>query len=344
MPETEVPNTPSHARWRWWLWLPLLIIGVVLGTAYWALGPTHKAARVSIPRGAGAGAIGEILENSGLVNSGEAFAWLAQATGQDAGLRSGTFDLRGRGARELLADISYRAQPVTLRVVFPEGWRTIDIAQRLTARNLPGDELLRLAQNLDSVRLPLKPPVASLEGYLFPDTYFFAPEASAEEIAQAMVQKTASVLTPEGRSQAEALGLTIHEWLTLASIVQAESGNSSEMPWVAGVFLNRLEAGMPLQSDPTVAYALGKRMNALDRRLGDFSVDSPYNTYRIRGLPPTPINSPSKEALLSVLNAQRTSPDGEPYLYFFHANGEIYLNTDFASHLQDLVSYSYSAE
>ena len=344
MPETEVSSTPRRAGRRLWLWMFLLVLWAVLGAAYWALGPTHQAAQISIPRGAGAKAIGEILENSGLVRSGEAFAWLAQATGQDADLRSGTFELRGRGARELLADISYRARPVTLRVVFPEGWRTIDIAQRLTARNLPGEELLRLAQKPDSVQLPLKPPVASLEGYLFPDTYLIAPEASAEEIAQAMVQKTATMLTPEGRAEAEALGLTVHQWLTLASIVQAESGNLSEMPWVAGVFLNRLEVGMPLQSDPTVAYALGKRMNALDRRLGDFSVDSPYNTYKTSGLPPTPINNPGQEALQAVLNSERTNPEGEPYLYFFHAGGKIYLNTDFASHLQDLISYSYSSE
>lgn len=344
MAETEVPSTPRQAGRRLWLWLFLLLLWAVLGAAYWALGPTHRAAQVSIPKGTGAGAIGEILEDAGLVRSGQAFAWLAQATGQDAGLRSGTFELRGRGARELLADIRYRAQPVTLRVVLPEGWRTVDIAQRLTAGNLPGDELLRLSKDPDAVQLPLKPPVASLEGYLFPDTYLIAPDASAEEIAQAMVQKTAKVLSPELRAQAEALGLTVHEWLTLASIVQAESGNSSEMPWVAGVFLNRLELGMPLQSDPTVAYALGKRMNALDRRLGDFSVDSPYNTYKTPGLPPTPINNPGEEALRAVLKAERAGPDGEPYLYFFHAGGKIYLNTDFASHLQDLISYSYSSE
>lgn len=115
------------------------------------------------------------------------------------------------------------------------------------------------------------------------------------------------------------------------------------MPYIAGVFLNRLERGMPLQADPTVAYALGKRLPELSRPDGDFAVDSPYNTYRYAGLPPGPIGNPGRAALLAVLNPVRFDEKGRPYLYFFHAQGRLYLNVDFAGHLRDLARYRYAS-
>ena len=115
------------------------------------------------------------------------------------------------------------------------------------------------------------------------------------------------------------------------------------MPYIAWVFLNRLERGMPLQADPTVAYALGKRLPELSREAGDFQVDSTYNTYRYGGLPTGPIANPGRKALLAVLNPVRQDERGRPYLYFFHAQGRLYLNVDFAGHLRDLARYRYAS-
>ncbi|MCH1927509.1 endolytic transglycosylase MltG, partial [Shewanella sp. C31] len=100
---------------------------------------------------------------------------------------------------------------------------------------------------------------------------------------------------------------------------------------------------MPLQADPTVAYALGKRLPELSRPAGDFAVDSPDNTYRYGGLPPGPIGNPGRQALLAVLNPVRRDERGRPYLYFFHARGRFYLNADFEGHLQDLSRHRYSS-
>jgi len=121
--------------------------------------------------------------------------------------------------------------------------------------------------------------------------------------------------------------------------VQAEAANSSEKPVIAGVFLNRLEIGMPLQADPTVAYGLGKRLPELDRSAGDFEKDTPYNTYTRRGLPPGAIGNPGSEALRAVLNPVRTNEKGQKYLYFLHAQGRLFLNVDFQGHLRDTARY-----
>jgi len=190
----------------------------------------------------------------------------------------------------------------------------------------------------------LKPPYdegPTLEGYLFPDTYEIPVDARPEEIIRLMLRRFDRELTPDREARLSVLGLSVHAWVTLASLVQAEAGSEEEMPWIAGVFLNRLEIGMPLQSDPTVAYALGKDLPELDRAAGDFKTDSPYNTYRNKGLPPGPINNPGAAALAAVLNAKRLSPNGKPYLYFFHARGKLYLNETFAGHLRDLNRYRY---
>jgi UPF0755 protein len=122
--------------------------------------------------------------------------------------------------------------------------------------------------------------------------------------------------------------------------VQVEAGNTQEMPLIAGIFLNRLEIGMPLQSDPTIAYGLNKKLPELNRRAGDFENDTPYNSYTRRGLPPTPIANPGSAALEAVLNADRDAPDGKPWLYFVHGlKGEFRPNTNFQSHLRDVEKY-----
>ena len=304
------------------------------------IAPTGRTAIVRVPPGAGAAAIGELLEREGVVRSGRAFALLARLTGAEKKLKSGVFRLEGRGTLAVLQEL-LSPRPVTVRLTFPEGWRVVDYARRLAEAGFDGEGFRALAR-----RPPpgLKPPYdegPTLEGYLFPDTYEIPVGASPEDIIRAMLRRFARELTPERRARLRELGLSVHAWVTLASIVQAEAGSEEEMPWIAGVYLNRLEVGMPLQADPTVAYAVGKALPELDRGAGDFEADSPYNTYRHPGLPPGPINNPGSAALASVLHARRLSPRGKPYLFFFHARGKLYLNETFAGHLRDLNRYRY---
>ncbi len=346
LPYPVLPALPPPRRQRrgfpWALgFLFLAAFLASLAGGFWYLAaPTGRTAIVRVPEGAGAAAIGALLEHEGIVRSGWVFALLARATGAEKKLKSGVFRLEGRGTLAVLKELE-APRPLTVRLTFPEGWRAVDYARRLREAGFDGEGFLALAERPPEA---LKPPYdegPTLEGYLFPDTYEIPLGTGPEAIVRLMLRRFAKELTPEREARLSVLGLSVHAWVTLASIVQAEAGSEEEMPWIAGVFLNRLEIGMPLQSDPTVAYALGKDLPELDRRAGDFEADSPYNTYRYPGLPPGPINNPGSAALASVLNARRLSPKGKPYLYFFHARGKLYLNETFAGHLRDLNRYRY---
>ncbi|HYQ88932.1 MAG TPA: endolytic transglycosylase MltG, partial [Candidatus Binatia bacterium] len=142
-------------------------------------------------------------------------------------------------------------------------------------------------------------PADRLEGYLYPDTYPFYPLLSPDEVARVMVGRSLRVFEEEMGLPGARQGLTLHQLVTLASIVEAEAAMPVERPRIAAVFYNRLKRGMMLQSDPTVTYALGIFRNRV--YYSDLNVKSPYNTYRNRGLPPGPIDSPGRAALHAVL-------------------------------------------
>ncbi|XOB98104.1 endolytic transglycosylase MltG [Deinococcota bacterium DY0809b] len=339
-------ETPPHPRkrriWPWVLAASVLLLAAG-ATAWigWLLGPTGGSAIVEIPEGAGAQAVGRILERNGLVRSGRVFALYARWKGAAARLQSGYYKLEGRGVPRLVEDLTGGRAPVMVRLVFPEGWRAVDYAERLEAAGFDGAGFLSIVRNPPAEWTPAYVEGPTLEGYLFPDTYDLPKGADPAVVVTVMLRRFDREVTPERVRAAEALKLSIHGWVTLASIVQAEAGGAEEMPAIAGVFLNRLDAGMPLQSDPTVAYALGKKLPELDRYAGDFDVDSPYNTYKHPGLPPGPIDNPGLEALLAVLNPQRVGANGLPYFYFFHAGGRLYLSSTFNEHLRKLNRYYY---
>ncbi len=153
----------------------------------------------------------------------------------------------------------------------------------------------------------------SLEGYLYPDTYYFTPDSDPFTVAFTMVENLSRHLPQDWQDRCKKLGLSLHQVITLASIVTKETYLPEEMPIIAAVFLKRLRLGMKLQADPTVIYAVeketGSRVLRLRRR--DLAVDSPYNTYMVTGLPPGPICSPSAQAIKAVLHPAKTN-----YLYF----------------------------
>jgi UPF0755 protein len=162
----------------------------------------------------------------------------------------------------------------------------------------------------------LDPRAASLEGYLFPDTYALARSAGAAGTVRAMVARFEAAFDPALRAAAQETGLTLREIVTLASLVEKETAAPAERPIVAAVYQNRLRIGMPLQCDPTVIYALilaGRWNGNLTRE--DLRMDSPYNTYRYRGLPPGPIASPGRASIEAVIK-----PATVPYLYFVSRN------------------------
>ncbi len=162
----------------------------------------------------------------------------------------------------------------------------------------------------------IDPAATDLEGYLFPETYAISRRSDASVLVAAMVDRFMRVLTPAIRDQAAARGLSVRQLVTLASIVEKETGTPDERPLVAAVYSNRLKIGMGLQCDPTVIYAL-QRAGKFDGNLrrDDLAFDSPYNTYRYAGLPPGPIAAPGRGALESA-----AGPADVPYLYFVSRN------------------------
>jgi len=199
-----------------------------------------------------------------------------------------------------------------VRLTFPEGFTVDQMARR--ASRLPGvreDEFQRLASREGkSFEEPFALP-ANLEGYLFPDTYDFAPDAPAERVIQVMLntfdEKVREPLAADFAAAA-ARGYDLREIVIMASLIEREARIRKDQPLIAAVLYNRLRIGMPLQVDATVQYVIGHRERVLYK---DLEVDSPYNTYKVTGLPPGPICSPGVDAVRAALN-----PADAPYLYY----------------------------
>jgi UPF0755 protein len=195
-------------------------------------------------------------------------------------------------------------------LTIPEGITLRDIAGLLTDKELgEAKPLLALGQDknfLTAVGLSS----TSLEGYAFPDTYHIPRGLSAQVLLTLMVRNFHKHYTADMATQAQRLGLTQHQVVTLASLIEKEAQHDAERPLIAAVFHNRLRRGMRLQCDPTVIYALGERFDG-NLRKDDLQLDSPYNTYRYAGLPPGPIANPGQRALEAAVN-----PAAVDYLYF----------------------------
>ncbi len=285
------------------------------------------------------------LSEAGLIRNARLFSLYLRLRDLDTRIGEGLYDLDpAMSAAEIAAALVAGGRPRTTRVVLPEGLRASEVAARLAAAGLGEltDFLARIAEP-NELRPPYLPPDSGLEGFLFPASYDIPTASTPDEILNRLIERFAQVISSDVTEALSASGLTVHDWVTLGSIVQAEAGSTDEMPVIAGVFLNRLEIGMALQSDPTVAYGLNKGLPELDASAGDFEQDHPWNTYTRGGLPAGPIGNPGAEALMAVLAPQRENPDGHPYLYFMHGfdGGEPIFrpNTSLTDHNRDIGRY-----
>ena len=354
-PPQPVPRPPRRGGWRWWQVLLLLLLVALLaagaGAAYLYDLTRPPAAKLSDGRPAdrqpytlevrpgdtlpGAAAR---LERAGVVKSAPVLRSIMRLRGTAGRLREGFYDLpAGLDAFQVAERLADTPRPRVRTVTIPEGRRLKDLPALFAAARLGDAATLSAALNDAKLSRYAR---GTLEGFLFPATYPFRPEVSSAGIVRALAARMEQEFTPERVASAKKLGLDVPGWVTLASMVQAEAASTAEMPTIAGIFLNRLDAGIALGADPTVAYGLGKDLNQLDRRAGDFTKDTPYNSYTRRGLPAGPINNPGQAALLSVLNARRTTDKGRRALYFVHGlDGKIHVNADYAAHLRDVARY-----
>ncbi len=294
--------------------------------------------------GWGALRIAEELERAGFIRDARVFGLYLRYRGLERSLGEGLYDLSPSLSASEVADVlAEGGRPRSVFVILPEGFRLQDVARRLAETGF-GDEAswLELLRSPGDMRPSYLPEGATLEGYLFPAGY----ELPVHSEPEAILRQMAARFDQEVMEHAEALdaaGLAVHEWVTLASMVQAEAATPEEMPVIAGVFLNRLELGMLLQSDPTVAYGLGKDLPELDAVAGDIQQDHPWNTYTRPGLPFGPIANPGEAALEAVLSPIRRNDAGQPYLYFLHGLDEGRLvfrpNLSLEDHERDIERY-----
>jgi UPF0755 protein len=326
-------------RRRTWLAVLIAVLVVVVAAAgsWYALAPTIRkvteprdypgpgtgTVRVQIPAGASGSAIAGVLAKAGVVKTEVAFVEAAKRDERSSAIQSGTYELRSRmsaaGALKILVEPTNR---LVSSVTIPEGTRAKQVLD-LLAKNLQLDAAaLKKASTSGDIGLPAaakgKP-----EGYLFPATYEFGPDATPVEVLSAMVER--------GRQAHQDLGIPASKLRSIvikASIVQAEAGNTSSMGKVARVLENRLKDGERLQLDSTVSYAVnrfGVTTTAAER-----AVDSRYNTYKYAGLPAGPISNPGEDALRAALR-----PTAGDWMFFVTTNpdtGETKFAVDEAGH------------
>lgn len=221
----------------------------------------------------------------------------------------------------------------SIKVTFPEGWTIEKMAQRLKKNNLPADDFRNLANNpTDEIltKYAFIPEGKTLEGFLFPDTYIFTVDATAEEIIDKMLANFDSKVTVDMRDKLATEDKNLYDILTFASIIEGEVSKDEDRGLVAGVFKNRLDIGMPLQSDATIDYIKGGA--EVKHTLADLEIDSPYNTYKYNELPPAPINNPSLASIKSAI-----SPTETEFMYFLNnaETGETVFSKTFDEHVNN---------
>jgi UPF0755 protein len=321
-----------------------LAIGVLAIAAVWVLLGTAKPYKgydaseqfVEIPPGAGPAAIGRRLTEAGVVRDELSFRVALWRSGQARRLQAGEYRFeRPMSAREVIEKLA-RGEVFLRAVTFPEGLTIRQMAHLFEREGLgTAAEFVRAAANAALIR-ELDPLAQDLEGYLFPNTYMLPRKTSADQLVQRMVTSFRDIMTPELVERAAARGLSVRQLVALASLVEKETAKPEERPLVAAVYSNRLNAGMPMQADPTVIYAVeraGRYTGNLTRE--DLRFDSPYNTYRYPGLPPGPIASPGRASLEAAAN-----PADVPYIFFVSRNdGSHVFSTTLDEHNKNVFEY-----
>lgn len=296
---------------------------------------------VEIPEGTPVSTMGDILEEQGLIRSSSAFSLLVRVQGAAANLQAGVHDLSpSMTMPEIVAALQEGAEEAgLLKITVNEGLTVDQIAEVVAdSTSYSAEDFLNLMTNQEFLaQLVQQYPILTdsynnpnvryvLEGYLFPATYDVAQGETLESLVTQMVDKTNEVLS-KYQADIDASSYSLQDIMSIASLVEKEGQTTEDRKLIAGVFYNRLEQGMPIQSDISVLYALGthKEMVTYD----DLEVDSPYNLYTNAGLPPGPMNSPSEDAIAAALE-----PTDNDYLYFY-ANlktGEVFYTDNYEQH------------
>ena len=321
----------------------VLIIGGGLGALY--LIPNTFAQDdgtqvLVIEKGQTGSEIADMLFERGLIRSTQGFKLWLYLSGTNDKLQTGHYQIPNKVTVRELISLLQEGHVESIRVTIPEGYTVGDIAIVLEKNQIMKAKDF-LAEAKTFVPYPYmkgtRPATYPVEGFLFPSTYEIPVGATPREVIQMMADEMNRYLTPAVKKQIQAQHMSIHDFVTLASIVERESLFDADRPTIAGVFKKRLAHGIPLQSDATISYVLGYAKENVT--IGDTQLQSPYNTYVSKGLPPGPIANPGKKSLDAVLHSENTD-----YLYFVaDKEGHNHFSKTYEEHLAE-VNKIYGAD
>jgi len=316
--------------------LGIMVTAIAVGEFFlFAHTPTGKDAPqiLKVPKGNAFYHITQSLKSLELIDNVKYFSLMARLMKADTRIHSGTYRLSPNMSPCFILTRLMAGDVELTKVVFPEGY-TIDLmAETLEKANiLARSDFMIFAKNPNTAK-SFGIHADSLEGYLFPDTYHFVQHSTPEQVVETMLKQFWTVFDTKLRERASEIGLTIHETVTFASIVEKETGQAFERPKIASVFHNRLKRNMRLESDPTVIYGIPDFDGNLTRK--HLKTTTPYNTYRIKGLPHGPIANPGKEAIYATLYPEKTN-----FLYFVSKqDGTHQFSTNLKSHNRAVNQY-----
>ena len=331
----------------------LLLMLVTLVAGALVLGPpllsrtTHgETTEITVESGDSLHRVSERLKEEGIIRSAYWFRRRGREEGIDRLIKPGTLAIEpGLDIEDIFALLVVdRQQREQVRITFPEGFTLYQMGRRLEEQEMVTvEEFLAAAQayhQAGDYDFDTEDLYFPLEGYLFPDTYLFEQDATAQDIVRVMAAKMESVVTQEWRQQGEAMGLSLHELLTMASLVEKEAFGDFERPTIAGVVYNRLDTDMLLQFCSSVIYGLDDGRELANRLLyRDLEELHPFNTYQFKGLPPGPIANPGRASIEAVLY-----PETHDYYYFVVGEGGHNFSREYRDHLQNVEAYRNRTE
>jgi UPF0755 protein len=293
-----------------------LSIGAVFyfrNQVYFSHGNAKDKVIFTIEKGDGNAEIAEKLKDSGLISGKIYFYYYVRTHNLLNKIMPESYELSGKMTIPEIAVTITQEKKSFIKITFPEGWTSKQMAQRLTANGLDGEGFLKLTKSSEQFRASydfLKDQkIKNLDGYLFPDTYFFAKDASAENILKKMLDNFDQKLSVDLQQEITRQEKDINSMITLASIIEGEVRTDEDRKIVSGIFLNRIKVGQALQSCATLAYVLGEKKEQYS--FADTRVASPYNTYLNKGLPPGPISNPGLSSIKAAIY-----PTDSQYNYF----------------------------
>ncbi|MGL5440468.1 MAG: endolytic transglycosylase MltG [Filifactoraceae bacterium] len=334
----------SRIIMKYVLILGIVILGLFFGFNIWLNGQlkpmdlsNSEPITFEVKSGSGTSAIGELLEENGVIKSAKAFKIKSKMDGNDGKYKAAVYTFNKSMTIEEIIGLLLKGESESVRLTLPEGLDIKRVVEKLSSEGLI--DVNEFMQELEFGEFDygfvseLPNGANRFEGYLYPETYFIPVGADSHYIIDTLLGQFDKMYSEDIKEKAEAMGLSMQQVVTMASILEREAVIPEEMPTIASVFYNRIAVDMPLQTDATIQYALGEQKKRLT--YDDLKIDSPYNTYTNKGLPPGPISSVSKGALEAAVN-----PASTDFIFFVaKGDGSHVFSKDYEQFLKDKEAY-----